>query len=248
MKKLSSMLLIALLCAGAIWAEDRVQKVITIKNGNLNGIYHTIRDLLPGSNVLASTDNDHLILSGPKDTIAGLEEMIKQLDVAPAAKKNAETTVYMIIASSQANNSPVPAELEPVIAQLKGVFQYKGFRVLESFMLRSRSGDGASTNGFLPPLPGTSPPANSKILYYFRFQRASVDSEGSSPVVRYNDLSLQVKIPMAIGFKGDTTYSEATIQTNVDVPAGKKLVVGKTSAVEGSDSALFLVISAKVVD
>jgi hypothetical protein len=248
MKKLSSVLLVALLCTGAIWAEERVQKVIAVKNGNLSGIAHTIRDLLPGSSVLFSTDGEHLILSGPKDTIAGFEEMIKQLDMAPVAKKNAETTVYMIIASSQANNSPVPGELEPVITQLKGVFQYKGFRVLESFMLRSRSGDSASTTGFLPPLAGTSPPANSKITYSFRFQRANVDSEGSSYVVRYNDLLLQVKIPTATGSKGETNYADAMIQTNVDVPTGKKLVVGKTSAVEGSDSALFLVISAKVVD
>src|ERR1700686_3689100 len=115
MKKLSSMLLIALLCTGAIWAEEGVQKVITIKNGNLNGIFRTIRDLLPGTSVLASIDGDHLILIGAKETIAGFEEIIKQLDVAPAARKNAETTVYMIIASSQANNSPVPAELESVI-------------------------------------------------------------------------------------------------------------------------------------
>jgi hypothetical protein len=38
------------------------------------------------------------------------------------------------------------------------------------------------------------------------------------------------------------------INTDIDVPEGKKVVVGKTSAVEGPDSALILVISAKVVD
>lgn len=48
--------------------------------------------------------------------------------------------------------------------------------------------------------------------------------------------------------KGEFNYVEAGISTDVDVPEGKKVVVGKTSAVEGSDSALILVISAKVVD
>ena len=41
---------------------------------------------------------------------------------------------------------------------------------------------------------------------------------------------------------------DASIATDVDVPEGKKVVVGKTSALEGADGALILVISAKVVD
>jgi hypothetical protein len=41
---------------------------------------------------------------------------------------------------------------------------------------------------------------------------------------------------------------DAGVSTDVDVPESKKVVVGKTSALEGADSALILVISAKVVD
>ena len=45
MKKIFSTMLIALVCAGALLAQDRVQKVVTIKNGNLNGILHTLQDV-----------------------------------------------------------------------------------------------------------------------------------------------------------------------------------------------------------
>jgi hypothetical protein len=161
MKKLFSTMLIAFLCAAALQAQDRVQKVVTIKNGNRNGILHTLQELAPTNGMVISTsDNDHVILSGPKDTVAGFEEIIKQLDVPPVIKKNIETTVYMIVASTQVGNAaPLAQDLDPVVKQLKAIFNYKSFRVLESFVLRSRDGEQAQTNGFLPPLE-TLPPGN----------------------------------------------------------------------------------------
>jgi hypothetical protein len=58
---------------------------------------------------------------------------------------------------------------------------------------------------------------------------------------------MRVPVPTS---PGSTQYSyiDVGINTDIDVPEGKKVVVGKTSAVEGPDSALILVISAKVVD
>jgi len=136
-------MLIALLCAGALLAQDRLQKVVTIKNGNRNGILHTLQELAPtNSMVISTSDNDHLILSGPKDSVAGFEEIIKQLDVPAVVKKDVETTVYMIVASMQAGNAaPLTPDLDPVVKQLKNIFNYKSFRMLESFVLRSRDGE-----------------------------------------------------------------------------------------------------------
>jgi len=247
MKKLFSTMLIALLCGAGLIAQERVQKVITIKNGNLAGIVHTVRELAPSSNVAISTDNEHIILSGAKDAVTGFEEMIKQLDVPQPAKNNVETTVYMIIATSHAANpAPIPAELDPVIAQLKNLFAYKGFRLLDSFVLRSRSGERGENTGFVPP--NSAAPDGAKITYHFQFARVHVDGSDPSRLVRFDGLELGLHVPTGANAKGETTYSSAGIRTDVDVPEGKKIVVGKTSAVEGSDSALILVISAKVVD
>jgi len=253
MKKLFLTMLIALLCSGGIYAqpastEARVQRVISIKNGNLQGILRTIRDLLHGTSVLVtSSDGEHLVLSGPKETVTGFEEIIKQLDVAPVARKNIETTVYMVVASPQVSSSgAMPAELEPVVKQLKGVFSYKGFRLLDSFVLRSRDTEKGDTSGFVPPLD-TNVPAGTKIIYQFRYSRVSLDGAETSRVIRYDNLKLGIKVPISSTGSG-FNYLEAGISTDVDVPEGKKVVVGKTSAIEGADSALILVISAKVVD
>jgi hypothetical protein len=245
MKKLFLTLLVAVLCTEAIAAQDRVQKVIAIKNGNLNGIWRTIKDLAPANNLVISTDNEHIILSGSKEAVTSFEEIIKQLDVAPAAKRDVETTVYMIIASAQPGNAaPMTAELDPVIKQLKTIFNYKSFRQLDNFVLRSRDGEKGSSDGFLTPLE--SMPANHKISYGFRFNRVSIDGSDNARLIRFDQLHLSMKVP--VGNAPEISFAETGISTDVDVPEGKKVVVGKTSGIEGSDSALILVISAKVVD
>ncbi len=253
MKKFFLTMLIALVCCGGGYAqpassEAHVQKVITIKNGNLNGIVRTIHALLPNTSVLATnSDNEHLILSGPKDAVAGFEEIIKQLDVVPVTKKNIETTVYMVVASAQpTSGAAMPAELDPVVKQLKGVFNYKGFRLLDNFVLRSRDTEKGDTSGFVPPLD-PSVPVSAKITYSFQYSRVSVDGSETNRVIRYDNLKLRVNVPLSNG-AGGFNYGDAGISTDVDVPEGKKVVVGKTSAIQGADSALILVISAKVVD
>jgi len=244
MKKLSFAMLIAVLYAGAIPAQDRVQKVIAIKNGNLNGIWHTIKDLAPSNNLVISTDSEHIILSGSKEAVTSFAEIIKELDVPPVVKKDVETTVYMIVASAQPGNAtPMTPELDPVIKQLKTVFNYKGFRLLDSFVLRSRDGEKGSTNGFLEPPQASS---GNKISYGFRYNRVTIDGAENARLVRFDALSLSMKVP--VGSTSPTSFADTGISTDVDVPEGKKVVVGKTSGLEGSDSALILVISAKVVD
>jgi hypothetical protein len=246
MKKIFSTMLISLVCAGVLAAEPPVQKVVTIKNGNRNGILHTLQELAPTNGmVITTSDNDHLILSGPKDAVAGFEEIVKQLDVAPVIKKDVETTVYMIIASAQSTGTAsLPPDLDPAVKQLKTIFNYKGFRLLESFVLRSRDGENGQTNGFLPPLESL-PPGN-KISYQFQYNEVSIDGGDTARVAHFHHQSLSIRVPIAVA--SGTTNVDARIATDIDVPEGKKVVVGKTSALEGSDGALILVISAKVVD
>jgi len=233
-------LLIAFACAGLLLAQDHVMKVVTIKNGNLGAINRTLHDLSGGAGVLVRSDNEHLVLSGPKDQVAAMEEIVKQLDVAPAPAPNIETTVYMLVASEAQAAGGMPAELGPVVTQLKSLFPYKGYRLLDSFILRSRSGLGAEASGFVP---GTGFP----LAYQAKFGHAFVDSGDKGRIVRINNLKLGMRVPVATGTP-PTTYFDVGINTDVDVPEGKKVVVGKTSSIEGPDSALILVISAKVVD
>jgi hypothetical protein len=241
-------LLITLLCAGALLAQDRVQKVVTIKNGNRNGILQTLHELAPTNGIVySSSDNDHVILSGPKDSVVGFEEIIKQLDVTPAAQNNVEIDAYMVIASAHAENrAAMPAELDPVVAQLKGLFSYKTFRLLDNFVLRARSGERGENSGSVQP--NTPAPEGAQISYRFDFNKVRVDKGETARQVRFDGLHLSINVPVGVDREGKLRWSGAEIRTDVDVPEGKKVVIGKTSGIDGADSALILVISAKVVD
>jgi hypothetical protein len=92
--------------------------------------------------------------------------------------------------------------------------------------------------------PSSPAPEGAKITYKFEFRRLRVDGH----VVRFDELNLVVNVPEGLDAKGELRWSGAQIVTDVDVPEGKQVVIGKTSGIEGADSALILVISAKVVD
>jgi len=133
------------------------------------------------------------------------------------------------------------------LKQLKTVFPYRSYRLLDNFVLRARDGQSGDTSGFLPALTGASGSTSEKITYRFHFRRVGLPSGEMAQGIRLDELGLDLKVPVHPN-PTQTTFEGASIRTDIDVPEGKKVVVGKTSVVEGSEGALFLVISAKVVD
>ena len=236
------------MCLFALWpasAQDRVQRVVEIKNGDAHQIFIAVRSL--GGEVVSTNDGSRILLSGPKAAVDGTEAVIKQLDVPAPSQKNLELTVYMVAASTQPSSaSPLPDDLSPVTAQLKAVFPYKGFRLIDSFVLRTRLGQGAETSGFISH--NTAGASASRTVYTFKVRRLEMESQGEKPLIRIDGIRLTIRVPVVASAKGDITYVEAGISTDVDLHPGQKVVVGKTSALDGPDGALFLVISAKVVD
>ena len=226
-------------------AQDRVQRVVEIKNGDVHPIFLAVRAL--GGEVITTTEGDRILLSGPKAAVDGTEALIKQLDVPAPPQKNLELTVYMVSASMQpSTGSPLPDDLSPVTTQLKAVFPYKGFRLIDSFVLRARNGQGGETSGFIGN--GASVAAPNKTVYNFRFKRIDMETRADRPLIRLDNVHLGIRVPMPISPKGDISYLEAGINTDVDLHEGQKVVVGKTSALDGPEGALFLVISAKLVN
>ena len=223
-------------------AEERAQRVVEIKNGDARQIFVAVRAL--GGEVVSTNEGNRILLSGPKAAVDGTEALIKQLDVAAPPRKNLELTVYMVAASTQpSSGSPLPDALAPVTTQLRAVFPYKGFRLIDSFVLRARLGEGAETSGFI----GQNA-SGSRTVYGFKVRRLDMESQSEKPLIRVDGIRLSIRVPVVASPKGEISYIEATINTDVDLHEGQKVVVGKTSALEGPDGALFLVISAKVVD
>ena len=110
---------------------------------------------------------------------------------------------------------------------------FKSYLLLDVLSLRARDGVSASTSGQLSQGRLTS------------FSVSSANLEGDGSMIQLNRLHAGLKIPIT-DKDGKTTYLDTGITTEmVDVKEGQKLVVGRSS-LNGPDTALFLVLIAKV--
>jgi hypothetical protein len=163
---------------------------------------------------------------------------------------NIELTVYVVSGLAQPQTgaaADLPDDLAATMNQMRGVFAYKSYKLINAFTLRSRNGGGAEMAGELPL---------NNWIYDFKYGSANV-FDNTPGVVHINRLRLEISkrgtvlsrvtspngIPAAAP-TAPTSNTVALVATDLDVKEGQKTVVGQ-SAVNGTD-ALFLVIVPKV--
>jgi hypothetical protein len=152
---------------------------------------------------------------------------------------NIELTVYLLSGVAQGDTADdVPQDLVATVKQLRSIFNYKSYKLTESFMLRSRLGVGASAKGVLPGGAGLN--------YEFRYGGVNMSSETPS-LFRINGLRIGLTKPARR--LGEETIADtvASISTDLDIREGQKTVVGKSS-VSSTGDALILVIVPKLVN
>ena len=155
---------------------------------------------------------------------------------SPAA--NLELTVYLLSGVAQGEAADdVPQDLVATVKQLRSIFNYKSYKLTESFMLRGRLGAGAKAAGVLPGGAGLN--------YEFRYGFVSASSE-TPPLFRINALRILLTRPHRVGGE-NVVDTVASIETDLDIREGQKTVVGKSS-VSSSGDALILVIVPKIVE
>jgi len=153
---------------------------------------------------------------------------------------NIELTVYLLSGVAQGETTDdVPQDLVATVKQLRSIFNYRSYKLTESFMLRGRLGGGASAQGVLP--------GGSGIHYEFRYSAAQASSE-TSPLIRINGLRIVLTNNYyRRGGDGKSVPDPlASISTDLDIREGQKTVVGKSS-INSTGDALILVIVPKLV-
>ena len=174
-----------------------------------------------------------LPVRAPKEIMPAIEDAIKRLDI-PSPRKDAELTVFILMASDQPDAGGLPANLQPVVTELKKVLAYKGFQLIDTLMARGGDGRDISLQGVLPSVAPSSPGTADNNLRAYNFSaRLNIDNGA----LRVNNLRFQLSLPNPAG--GGTSLG---INTDVEIPAGQQVVVGKTTYV---DKAFILVMTAK---
>lgn len=213
----TTLALLATLLATCAWAQEKTVKVITVKPVNLERVKRTLQMIVDDNNLVCDTTSSTLV--------------VRELDAATPVAKNVELTFYILEATKEpaAESAALPAELKPVIAQLKSVLGFEGFRLFDTAFIRTRSGEKAEASGQAQVPNGTAG-------YHLNLQ-AFVSSETTPATIRIDNSRFQAWV-------GSTN---AGFSINVDLKAGQQAVVGR-AGVEGNRSALILVASGKIVE
>jgi hypothetical protein len=177
----------------------------------------------------SSPDLHVLSVRAPKEIMPAIEDAIKRLDV-PQPRRAAELTIYVIIATDQPDPSApgLPANLSPVLTQLKGVLSYKGYRLVDTLIMRSTNSGGprAALSGQLMMSETLKP------NYDFSAGFQIENPDGKNPVLRLSNMNFNLA---GAGLR-------AAVAANVEIPQGQQVIVGKATL---ADKALILVMSAK---
>ena len=186
-----------------------------------------------------------LTVIGSSGQVEAIEEAVKKLDVPPPPTKNVELTAYFLLATRETSQGTVlPSSLNEVVTELKKVLNYQNFTLLNTAVLRAQDGHGADVNGAAAGAPS---PAE----FALQFPEINVVGAAEAPTVHIHNMSFEiwnVIETQASRLEGAAMRRTnlASIKSNIDIPVGQKVVVGKTSF-QTPENALVLVLTAKVL-
>jgi hypothetical protein len=232
-----SALLVAAAAVAQTPSNGQITKLVTLQNIEPRAIESMLQ--MFGVRINSNNQMRTMAITGQTENIAAAEAAIKQLDVAP---KNIDLTVYFVVGGdapgAMSAAGAVPQELRDVITQLKGAFTFKEYKMLDVLTLRTRAGSGAETSGILNT---NVPPRMSQ----FSIRNTTVSEDRTT--IRIDRMHAGLRIPVGGGSaqKG-AEYVNSGIDQDVDVKEGQKVVVGRSS-LEGPQQALFLILTARVI-
>lgn len=217
----------------AALAPGEVVRVVDLKQATAGSVYYTLRTIFPG---ISQYSENRLVVRGPVAVVDMIEEAIRKLDSPAPEASSVELTFQLLQGSLQeGKGGPIPNELESTVRQLRTLFPYKSYKMLDTQIFRGRSGKSGGLDG---TLPGGSDTFN---LYV----SVSVDAGPAPQTVRMSELRFGVTRAMLVD--GKTQYGRSNINTSFDAREGQKTVVGKSN-ITGTDDAIVLVVTPKVMD
>jgi len=218
----------------------QVQKLFILKYADPRAVGDLLR--IFGANTVPNLDLHALAVTASAKSMPAIEEAIGRLDVASAAQRNFDLTVYYLVGSEaeDALGGQIPRNLDSVVAQLKNTFPFKTYRLMDVLSLRTRTGQAASTSsaaGALSTGPNALP-----ITSQFRIRSVSVGQDGST--VRIDSLNSSTRFPVPVS-PTQSNYQDLGLNSDVDIKEGQKVVIGRLSV--DRDRALFLVLMVQAV-
>lgn len=163
------------------------------------------------------------------------------LAIGPA---NVELVMHVLLGKPGAQEGPEgPAELKPVLTQLRAGSGLGSFRVIESASFRMREREPLQVTGSLN-WPDES--EGRAVTYQLNLKLVLVDRLASGNVIHLDGFRYGSRVPYK-NANGIWEAFDTSITTAVDLKEGQRVVVGKSYASAKAGS-IILVLSARVVE
>jgi len=195
-----------------------------------------------GLQIRLKPDINAIVLRGhDSNDIDTALRLIEALDVPPEPGRAVEITVFVVAASKDGTeNVGITAGLAAAVDQLRTLFGYRGFELLDTVFLRVLDTHGGRVEGGL--VLDAPPPGVVRVGYELTFNRAEIIPRGDDErLVRLDGLTFELN-----GTDGGE-IQRAYLKTDVEIREGQKAVVGKSTP-RGVDDTLILILEARVLD
>lgn len=213
-----------------------ITKLVPVKNLTNPQHFTAMVKLLEnfGAGIKGDSTLRMLSVTGTPESIEAVEAALRRFDVPRPPARNVEITMWVIVASTKPAETKLSAELEPVVKQLRTIFPYPHYQLLDVQFIQAREGVEGSPSimeGQLADPKGT----DVSYRYDANLWITSTD-DPTGRIFRLDGFQFSV-------YRGTPNTKVARLAMNVDVREGQKAVVGKANI--DPHSALFVVISAK---
>lgn len=198
-----------------------------------------------------------IVVYAPKDVVEQMRRVVAELDTPgseAAIGRNIEMNMtFLRCSTSAAATTRLPDDIEPVAKQLRAATQYKDIQLWDVVPLRLQEGKQTTETMSLPD--SATNLSGQRIKLSIRIQPDAASRKGQNWSVRFKEMNLDLLMPYLSGsVKGSDgkdipqySFQNIGLNTSGDFLEGQKTVLGKVSGTE-NDSAIFVVISLKVLD
>ena len=181
-----------------------------------------------------------------------IAETIKRFDVPPPPRppepvneRVAELAIYVVVPTDQPTNSSLPPQLRPVLDQINTIFTYKGFKFLDTLLVRAPARGASSrsigTSSGTLTIPDTPPITTYDFSGRFILRRTAT----GDPYLYLEGMDFRVKVPRVTNPTVAEQFYAVGIHSDVEIRPGQHVVVGKTSV---ENTSFILVMSVRFPD
>lgn len=216
----------------------------------------TVARLLASLGVGAQQDRTLrlLVISGAEGRVARAQKLIQEIDVPGAAgvvpggqapARELEFMVYIVAGLEKGDAPPVPKSIEDTVSQLRNLFPYASYRLLDTAILRVSEDAVGEVRGELPLPDGVTAAGGAGMPgaqggYSITINTLRKPQPQSAGGISVHEFRCMIGIPRASGGRDDVN-----VQTQLSMKEGQQVVVGKAGV--GAAGTLFVVVSARVV-